>query len=100
MENIFGFAGTALVITGYIPQIYHLIKEHCSEGLSIKAYLLWCVSSLLFLVHSFIIGDIVFQFVQLISLISSVIIVIYCRKFKDHYCVYHLNKIKEANQKG
>jgi len=34
ISQIFGFLGTALVVVGYIPQIHHLMREHCSAGIS------------------------------------------------------------------
>lgn len=50
--RLMGFLGTILVIVAYLPQIYHLIKERCSEGISIKAYCMWSVAALLILVHA------------------------------------------------
>jgi uncharacterized protein with PQ loop repeat len=59
-SQILGFVGTALVIGGYIPQIVHLVKERCTAGISIPAFSLWCVASLLFLLHAAVIQDTVF----------------------------------------
>src|SRR6185295_11989487 len=56
-SQLLGFAGTGLVIGGYIPQIVHLVKERCTAGISISAFSLWCAASLLFLIHATIIGD-------------------------------------------
>jgi len=33
-SQVLGFLGTGLVAMAYIPQIRHLIKEHCSAGIS------------------------------------------------------------------
>jgi hypothetical protein len=33
--------GTSLVVIAYIPQMTHLIRVRCGEGLSISAYALW-----------------------------------------------------------
>src|SRR2546425_10421582 len=52
LPQILGFVGTGLVALAYIPQIYHLINEHCSAGISIKAYALWFLASVLFLIHA------------------------------------------------
>ena len=38
LSQILGFAGTALVIAGYIPQIVRLIKERCTAGINIPAF--------------------------------------------------------------
>ena len=40
-----GFAAITLSILAYLPQIIHLITEHCSAGLSPRAYCMWVVSS-------------------------------------------------------
>ena len=43
------------------PQISHLWTEHCSAGISERAYALWVLASALFLGHSIVIGDTVFM---------------------------------------
>jgi uncharacterized protein with PQ loop repeat len=50
-----------MVVAGYVPQVRHPIKEHCSAGVSTPAFVLWCSSSLLFLVHAVVIGDAIFD---------------------------------------
>ena len=52
LSQLLGFLGTAIVAAAYIPRIHHLVKEHCSAGISMNAYSLWCVASILFLVHA------------------------------------------------
>lgn len=41
MLDSFGYAGTAVMIGAYVPQIWHLHREHCSAGISVRAYALW-----------------------------------------------------------
>ena len=67
-SQILGAVGTALVIVGYVPQIGHLMRQHCTAGISILAFSLWCLASLLFLVHGAVIGDAVFVVVQAVNL--------------------------------
>ena len=31
-SQLLGFLGTGLVIIAYVPQVRHVIKEHCSRG--------------------------------------------------------------------
>jgi hypothetical protein len=53
MENllpVIGDVGTGIVIGAYVPQIWHLWSEHCSAGISERAYALWVLSSALFTV--------------------------------------------------
>jgi uncharacterized protein with PQ loop repeat len=47
-----GFAAIALSALAYLPQVTHLIKEHCSAGLSLRAYCMWVVSAVLLLTYS------------------------------------------------
>jgi PQ loop repeat len=37
LSQLLGLAGTGIVAAAYIPQIRHLIKEHCSAGISMIA---------------------------------------------------------------
>jgi hypothetical protein len=55
--SMIGYIGTGLVIGAYASQISHLWTEHCSAGMSERAYALWALASALFLGHSFMIGD-------------------------------------------
>jgi uncharacterized protein with PQ loop repeat len=81
-SQILGFVGTALVIGGYIPQIVHLVKERCTAGISIPAFSLWCVASLLFLLHAAVIQDTVFVGVQCVNLVAGGLIVGFCTRYK------------------
>ena len=84
-----GFLGTALVIIAYLPQIHHLVKEHCSGGISIKAYGLWLVSALFMLVHAVGIQDPVFIALQGYQIGACALIIFYCRKYKESVCETH-----------
>src|SRR5215471_4462721 len=89
-SQMFGFVGTALVITGYVPQIHHLIKERCTAGLSVPAFAVWCAASLFFLIHATMIRDVVFVGVQIINLAAGSIIVAFCKKYDGQVCPTHL----------
>lgn len=90
IAEILGFAGTGVVAVAYVPQIIHLHKEHCSAGISLKAYSLWCVSSALFLIHAVMIRDTVFIVVQLINLVAIAVITILVKRYGRHVCLRHL----------
>jgi len=96
LSQIMGFSGTGIVAVAYIPQIRHLIKEHCSAGISIRAYGLWFLASVLFLVHASMIKDIVFVFVQVVNFAAISTIVIYCKRFENQMCLTHLKSLKQA----
>ena len=89
-SQILGFLGTGLVAVAYIPQIKHLMKEHCSAGISVKAYSLWFAASALFLTHAMMIRDLAFIFVQGLNLVAISIIVICAKKYEGQLCLTHL----------
>lgn len=90
ISQVSGFLGTGLVIAGYAPQIYHLIKERCTAGLSLPAFAVWCSASLLFLVHAMMIRDVVFVGVQIVNLAAGGTIVAYCKKYGGQVCPFHM----------
>lgn len=87
--RLMGFLGMILVIVAYLPQIYHLIKEQCSGGISLKAYYMWFVAAMLILVHAVAISDPVFIALQSYQLGACGLIVFFCRKYKDSICETH-----------
>jgi len=90
LPEILGFVGTGLVAVAYIPQVRHLIKEHCSAGISVNAYVLWFMASLFFLIHAAMITDAVFIVVQLVNVVATCIIVIYAKRYEKQVCETHL----------
>lgn len=87
--EIIGLIGSGLVIWAYVPQINHLIKEHCSAGISRRAYGLWFIAALLLLVHAIMISDTVFTFLQSTNVILTFVILIFARKYKNEICPIH-----------
>lgn len=88
-SQILGIVATGLVVVGYVPQIAHLISQHCTAGISISAFSLWCLASLLFLIHAAMIGDPVFVVVQAVNLVAAALIVGYSTKYKGEVCPFH-----------
>jgi uncharacterized protein with PQ loop repeat len=78
--SVIGYIGTGIVIGAYAPQISHLWTEHCSAGISERAYVLWALASALFLGHSIVIGDTVFMVTQLVNVVALAIIVVLARR--------------------
>jgi uncharacterized protein with PQ loop repeat len=87
--SVIGYVGTGLVIGAYAPQIWHLWTEHCSAGISERAYALWALASALFLGHSIIIGDAVFMVTQLVNVVALAIILVLVRRFRQQTCAAH-----------
>ena len=90
---LIGYLGTALVIGAYAPQISHLWTEHCSAGISERAYALWVLASALFFGHSIVIGDPVFMVTQLVKLVALAIILVLARRFRDQICAAHAHQL-------
>jgi hypothetical protein len=91
--SIIGYVGTGLVIGAYAPQIWHLWTEHCSAGISERAYALWALASALFLGHSVIIGDAVFMVTQLVNIVALAIILVLVRRFRKQICAAHARQL-------
>src|ERR687896_1882643 len=91
--SVIGYIGTALVIGAYAPQIWHLWTEHCSAGISERAYALWVLASALFLGHSIIIGDAVFMVTQLVNIVALAIILVLVRRFRKQICAAHARQL-------
>ena len=89
--SVIGYIGTGLVIGAYAPQIWHLWTEHCSAGISERAYALWVLSSALFLGHSITIG--VFMVTQLVNMIALAIILVLARRFRNQICTAHARQL-------
>lgn len=89
INQVFGLLGSALVLIAYLPQIHHLIKEHCSAGISRRAYLLWLAAAVLLLVHAFMLKDLSFMVLQVISATATGVILIFAEKYKYGSCPTH-----------
>ena len=89
MFDSLGYAGTAVTVAAYAPQIWHLCREHCSAGISVRAYALWIGGSLLFLAHARNIEDSVFTLVQLVNVLALSTIVALSRRYRGQLCAEH-----------
>ena len=88
-SQVLGAVATGVVVAGYVPQIAHLIRQRCTAGMSVSAFSLWCLASLLFVIHAVIIEDGVFIAVQVVNLVAGALIVVFCKKYKGHVCPFH-----------
>jgi lipid-A-disaccharide synthase-like uncharacterized protein len=89
----FGVAGIAISMLAYLPQVVHLAKEHCSAGVSSRAWTMWLVSSLLvgaLAVHR---HDAVFILLQVSSLTAAAVILYLGHRYRGLVCEAHLHAI-------
>jgi lipid-A-disaccharide synthase-like uncharacterized protein len=92
--EILGMAGIAISVAAYVPQVVHLGKEHCSAGVSSRAWAMWLTSSLLvgsLAVHR---HDPVFVLLQASTLVSAAVILFLARRYKGMVCDLHAQPLK------
>jgi lipid-A-disaccharide synthase-like uncharacterized protein len=88
-SEIAGVAGTLVVAIAFLPQIIHLAKEHCSAGVSLKAWLLWLLGSVLIFSHALKGEDIVFIALQTVNIIAISVIILLSRRYAKMVCASH-----------
>ena len=85
------------MIVAYAPQIWHLYREGCSAGISVRAYALWIGGSLLFLGHATIIEDPVFTLVQVVNVLALSTIVVLARRYRGQLCEEHAQLLESRD---
>jgi lipid-A-disaccharide synthase-like uncharacterized protein len=96
ISQILGFLGTVTVAIGYLPQIRHLAREHCSAGVSIGAWQIWLLSSVLILSHAFEVFDLVFITLQTVHIVAIVLVISLARRYQDMTCAVHSLLVRQA----
>jgi uncharacterized protein with PQ loop repeat len=86
---MFGFTGVAIAGIAYLPQITHLIKEHCSAGISRLAFGMSLVSSLLVTAHAVATHAEVFVILGAVQLVSTAIILVFGTRYHGSFCPLH-----------
>lgn len=89
MFEVLGIAGIAISMLAYLPQVVHLAREHCSAGVSRRAWAMWVVSSLLIGALAIHRHDPVFILLQISSLTSAVIILLLAARYRGMACDAH-----------
>ena len=88
METL-GWAGTALVVAAYYPQIHHLFVERCAWGVSVLTWLIWLAASALLLTYCILRREFLMSFVQVVNIAAIVTTIILVRK-SNRVCPHHL----------
>ncbi len=86
--EMLGWAGTALVIVAYLPQIRHLYVEKCAWGISISTWLIWLAAGGLLFSYCLVRNDTLFTIVQAINITAIVATIILARR-SNRTCPYH-----------
>jgi lipid-A-disaccharide synthase-like uncharacterized protein len=91
--EILGIAGIAISVAAYVPQVVHLAREHCSAGVSSRAWAMWFAGGLLVGVLAVRRGDPVFILLQLSSLICAAVILFLARRYEGRACESHAHTV-------
>src|SRR5688500_8160993 len=86
--EMLGWAGTALVIVAYVPQIRHLYVEKCAWGISISTWMIWLVAGALLLSYCIFRNDTLFTIVQGINITAIATTILLARR-GNQMCPYH-----------
>jgi PQ loop repeat len=97
--QIAGFVGVGLAGAAYVPQIWHLVRVHCSAGLSRFAFCVWLGASLLVTIHAIATRAVVFILLGGVQIVATTVILIYVTKYASSYCVGHAPGDFEAETK-
>lgn len=89
MFEILGIAGITVSMLAYVPQVIHLGREHCSAGISRRAWSMWLVASLLVGALAIHRGDLVFIALQFSTLTSAAVILYLAQKYHGMVCETH-----------
>jgi lipid-A-disaccharide synthase-like uncharacterized protein len=87
--EMLGIAGIVISMVAYVPQVIHLGREHCSAGVSRRAWAMWVVSSLLIGALALHRGDPVFIMLQVSTLMSAGVILFLAHRYRGMVCAFH-----------
>jgi lipid-A-disaccharide synthase-like uncharacterized protein len=91
--ELLGVAGISLGVLAYVPQVLHLWREHCSAGISARAWTMWLTSSLLIGALALHRHDPVFIALQVSSLTAAAVIVLLTRRYRGMTCEVHAYRL-------
>jgi hypothetical protein len=88
--EIAGFIGLGLAGAAYLPQIWHLVRVHCSVGISRFAFCVWLGASLLVTTHAIATRAGVFIVLGGVQIVATSVILLYATKYASSYCGSHM----------
>lgn len=93
MLEVIGVFGIAISVVAYVPQVIHLAREHCSAGVSSRAWEMWLLSGLLIGLVAVQRRDLVFILLQLSSFTSAAVILLLAHRYKGMACETHAHLV-------
>ena len=97
--EILGIAGIVISVLAYVPQVVHLGREHCSAGVSPRAWAMWVVSSLLIGALALHRMDVVFIMLQVSTLTSAAIILFLAHRYRGMVCAFHARSAPRSRRR-
>jgi lipid-A-disaccharide synthase-like uncharacterized protein len=91
--ELLGILGIGISVAAYVPQVTHLAREHCSAGVSSRAWSMWLIGGLLVGALAAHRGDPIFILLQISSLTSSGAILYLSRRYKGMACASHAHLV-------
>jgi hypothetical protein len=87
--QIAAFVGVGLAGAAYVPQVWHLVRAHCSAGISRFAFCLWLGASLLITTHAIATQAAAFIVLGVVQIAATTAILLLATKYASSYCVSH-----------
>jgi hypothetical protein len=94
--DLVGIIGITISVVAYLPQVVHLARQHCSAGVSGRAWAMWLASSLLVGAAAVHRHDPVFILLQLSTLVSATVIVVLVHRYRGMVCATHAVAVGQA----
>jgi hypothetical protein len=89
VTELAGFAGAGIAGAAYLPQIWHLVRAHCSAGLSKVAFGAWLAASALIMTNAIAIHAGAFILLGSIQLVATALILAFSIRYEHSYCSAH-----------
>jgi lipid-A-disaccharide synthase-like uncharacterized protein len=96
MFELVGVFGIVISVLAYLPQVVHLARQHCSAGVSGRAWSMWLASSVMVGVLAIHRHDPVFILLQVSTLLSATVIVVLVHRYRGMICETHARAAREA----
>jgi uncharacterized protein with PQ loop repeat len=96
MFELVGLFGIVISVLAYLPQVIHLARQHCSAGVSGRAWSMWLASSVMVGVLAVHRHDPVFILLQVSTLLSATVIVVLVHRYRGMICETHARAAREA----
>ena len=84
--EVIGLIGAVLTVIAYFPQARHIVKEHCSGGISTRSWIIWLVASILLLIYAITTNNRIFILLEIINILAIILILILIKIYGKRIC--------------